>query len=128
MPANPQTQTQPRPLVGRAELPVAKPRYGQPCNGCGYCCIEQPCALAVEMLKCATGPCIALESDGTRTYCGFVRRPLAYLWQVSAPGRTLPPDEGATPSQAEAELSSRLAAALGLGMGCDAEDPAERQP
>ena len=106
-----------------SQVCLAKPAYGQACNGCGYCCVAQPCSLAVELLKCTVGPCVALESDGVRTYCGLVRRPLAYLWQASAPDRLLPPEDVAPPSQAEAELSSRLAASLGLGLGCDAEDP-----
>ena len=85
----------------------AKPLKGQPCNGCGDCCAAQPCKLAVELLACSTGPCIALEHDGGRTYCGLVRRPAHYLigQDVAAPG-----------------FSALFAGLLQLGSGCDSED------
>ncbi|WGK63437.1 hypothetical protein QAO71_16835 (plasmid) [Halopseudomonas sp. SMJS2] len=107
----------------KQDLPqLSKPKQGLPCNGCGYCCNSEPCALAKEFLHCATGPCIALEVVEGRFVCGFVRNPLEYLFMVAHPdqrGSVLdaPPDmdEGH-------QLSVKIATALGLGQGCDAED------
>lgn len=87
-----------------------KPRRGDPCNGCGMCCTVQPCMLAVEFLNCTKGPCVALEQEGGRTYCGFVRRPVHYLMGQDAP-----------PS-ATGQLQSMLAFKLGIGHGCDSDD------
>lgn len=88
-------------------LPITglrKPPKGQMCSGCGYCCTAQPCALAVELLSCVEGPCVALEQDDGRTFCGLVRRPVHYLLKQQAP----PADTGA--------LSVHFASMLGLGL------------
>lgn len=87
-----------------------KPAKGAACNGCGYCCVQQPCKLAVELLGATSGPCIALEYADDRTYCGLVKRPAYYLF-----GETV--TEVSTGA-----LSVSLAAMLGLGAGCDADD------
>lgn len=87
----------------------AKPPKGQPCNGCGFCCAAEPCALARELLDCTEGPCLALEHDGGRTYCGLVRRPARYL---TVTGEDLP----------ATAFSALFAGLLRLGAGCDSED------
>ena len=50
-----------------------KPRYSEPCNGCGLCCRIEPCGLALEILgDNAQAPCqFLIERDG-RTWCGVV--------------------------------------------------------
>ena len=90
----------------------AKPRYGQPCNGCGLCCAMEPCQLARELLDCHAGPCTALEHDAERTFCGLVRRPAHYLFNETVPAADTAP------------VSVLFAGMLGLGHGCDADDPA----
>jgi len=92
------------------ELTLHKPRKGDACNGCGMCCSVQPCALAAEFLHCTTGPCVALEYEDGRTFCGFVRRPVHYLMAKDAP-----PSITGT-------LQAHLAGILGLGHGCDSDD------
>lgn len=108
------TTTPAKPLgLGSTEwlgLTLTKPRKGDPCNGCGMCCTVQPCMLAAEFLNCTEGPCVALESEDGRTYCGMVRRPIHYLLRQDAP----PSATGA--------LQSHLASVLGLGHGCDSDD------
>lgn len=90
-----------------------KPSPGQPCNGCGYCCREAPCLLAQEVLNCRQGPCVALEYEDARAYCGLVRHPARHMFsQEVPPGET-------------ARLSVLFASMLGLGQGCDADDPRE---
>ena len=69
---------------------LKKPAAGEPCNGCGYCCTEQLCQLAVEFLGCSTGPCLALEERGGRTLCGLVL--MVELQEPSYAGR--PGDSG----------------------------------
>ncbi|MCJ2132717.1 hypothetical protein MKK69_01310 [Methylobacterium sp. J-026] len=88
-------------------LPV-KPAKGAACNGCGYCCAEEPCHLAVEYIGAGTeGPCPALEFEENRAWCGLVRHASRYM--------DLPND------WADAVLGEMFAAALGAGRGCDAD-------
>jgi hypothetical protein len=89
---------------------LEKPRRGMPCNGCGHCCTVQPCKLAVEFLSCTSGPCVALEHEEGRTYCGLVRRPAYYMFKEDVP------------TDQTAQVSVLFASALGLGAGCDSDD------
>lgn len=94
----------------RPQLP-AKPRRNQPCNQCGFCCITEPCSLAVEFLGCTQGPCVALEHEDGRAWCGLVRHPARHLLRHDAPAAVT------------GMLSVHIASVLGLGSGCDADDP-----
>lgn len=107
-----------------AALP-AKPALGAPCNGCGYCCSREPCALAQEFLRCTSGPCVALERQGGKTLCGLVRNPLGYLFQAAHPGQAVAVLEDAPALAEGARLSRELAEALGIGRGCDSLDDDE---
>lgn len=89
-----------------------KPRYDEPCNGCGLCCVAIPCALALDYVEGADigKPCPALEWEGGRSFCGLVRNPaghsplLALASIVHGPGA----------------VSAEIADALGgVGGGCD---------
>lgn len=55
----------------RAEARLPKPSFGDPCNGCGLCCIAEPCKLAVEVHGPHAGPCRSLRHDGQRHHCGM---------------------------------------------------------
>jgi hypothetical protein len=104
---------------------LPKPKFGEACNGCGYCCTAQPCMLAQEFLHCTTGPCVALETQDGKTLCGLVRNPLAYLFQAAHPEADVATLDAAPEIEAGAQLSVRFAAALGIGQGCDADDDDE---
>lgn len=55
-----------------------KPLYGAPCNGCGRCCEEQLCDMALQILDDAnnetvTGPpCPFLKYHDGRSWCGVI--------------------------------------------------------
>ena len=88
-------------------VPV-KPAKGAACNGCGYCCAEEPCAIAVEYIGAvAEGPCPALEFEAGRAWCSLVRYASRYM--------DLPND------WADPILGEMFAAALGAGRGCVAD-------
>ena len=80
-----------------------KPAFGSPCNGCGFCCIREPCALAKEHLG-AIDKCPALERAGDRYACGMITRPHHYL---------------GTEAFGDPLLSKLFGEALGIGQGCD---------
>jgi hypothetical protein len=58
-----------------ADAPL-KPRLGDACNGCGVCCLAEPCPLGVLVSLRLRGPCRALRwDDATRRYrCGLAHR------------------------------------------------------
>lgn len=104
--------------------PYPKPKRGDTCPGCGYCCAVQPCEIATEFLGAASaGVCPALERDAATggTACGMIVRPLHYLladglkhWGATADDPALQPSQ--------AELATSIAQALGAGRGCDSDD------
>ena len=80
-----------------------KPAEGAPCNGCGLCCLAEPCPLGMLLSRRRQGPCVALRwsEEGQRYLCAAV-------------------------AEAPAGLGGRLRAALarrwiGAGVGCDAQ-------
>jgi hypothetical protein len=85
-----------------------KPALGTPCNGCGVCCLLEPCPVGVLVSRRRTGACKALLwSDAEGRYrCGM----------VSTPGRFLP-WSWRWPDALVARWSRRL---ISAGSGCDA--------
>lgn len=57
----------------RADAPL-KPLLGEPCNGCGVCCLAEPCPVGMLVSARRSGACRALRWDGvTRRYrCGLL--------------------------------------------------------
>ena len=88
---------------------VERPGFGKPCNGCGECCKEEACKLSRDFLKSTVAPCVALEFDEGRYWCGLVRNPAKHLalqdWAQQF---------------ALIELSPKFAFLLRLGEECDA--------
>jgi hypothetical protein len=92
---------------------LAKPKYGEPCNRCGQCCMKFPCPVGKFLFQQETGRCPALEQDGDRFSCGLVANPHKYV----------------PPSALPMELSSLSKAAkvmIDAGGGCDAIFAGER--
>lgn len=93
---------------------VVKPKFGQPCNGCGACCALELCALAEQFFAGAAAPCPALEVDGDRFRCGLVLHPSRYV-----PGEQLTPDRARLLDDL---VGPRIAYYLGVGKGCGMTD------
>ena len=55
----------------------AKPAWGQPCNGCGVCCLSEPCPVGMVLSRRRHGACQALQWNGsTEQYrCGALEAP-----------------------------------------------------
>ena len=86
-----------------------KPAVGAPCNGCGLCCLAEPCPLGVLVSRRRTGACVALQwSDAEQRYlCGMVADPggvtgWSHPWAVRA-------------------LSALAHRWIASGTGCDAD-------
>jgi hypothetical protein len=89
-----------------------KPQEGQPCNGCGICCLADPCPVGILVSGRWHGACRAVQwsDNGGRYVCGMLLAPLPILgWR----------GEGAA-SRWVGRLISRLCARwIAAGVGCD---------
>jgi hypothetical protein len=94
-----------------------KPREGEPCNGCGYCCAAEPCGVALKFIPVhqwgARGPCLAMEFEAGRFFCGLVRHPTRYI-DVGEPAEWK--------TELDATVGAMIARLLGVGKGCDTSD------
>lgn len=92
-----------------------KPEAGAPCNGCGLCCLLEPCPLGVVLSGRRHGACVAVQwVPELRQYrCSAVSHPVALLR-----GRWPAVWHGLIPwvSPLLARLAKRWIAA---GQGCD---------
>lgn len=101
-------------ILIQADAP-AKPVTGTPCNGCGVCCLLEPCPLGMVLSARRHGACAAVRwHDELRQYrCGALCDPLDVLQKVlPRPLRRLAPC--LTPGLVR--LAARWIAA---GEGCD---------
>lgn len=74
---------------------------GSPCNGCGYCCAAEQCLISLELFGPVGAPCPAMQFADGRFYCGVLR-------------------------EAPPTVQPTIAFLLGIGHGCDADDPSPR--
>ena len=96
-----------------------KPMPGAPCNGCGVCCLLEPCPLGVVLSRRLQGACVAVGwHDALRQYrCGALFEPVGVLQRV-LPARV----QRLTPGLAArlAPLLARWARRwIAVGTGCD---------
>ena len=75
-----------------------KPRNGESCNGCGFCCAAERCQAAVISLGEGPGPCPLMIFHSGRFWCLLVE------------------------TEREAGMDPLIANALGIGSGCTVED------
>lgn len=86
-----------------------KPALGAPCNGCGVCCLAEPCPLGQVISRRRRGACDALRWDEDQSIyrCGAISHAAGVLgprWAFAAP------------------LLRRLARRwIAAGAGCDAD-------
>ena len=50
------------------------PAPGAPCNGCGVCCLAEPCPVGIVLSRRLRGPCEALRWEDGRYRCGALTR------------------------------------------------------
>lgn len=97
--------------------PLAPPKVtlGAACNGCGVCCLHEPCPLGMVLSRRRSGACGALRWDETLVQyrCGAIVAPRDVLGQALPRGlRRLAP--------VLAPLLRRLGLRwIAAGIGCD---------
>ncbi|MEY4561302.1 MAG: hypothetical protein RLZZ618_579 [Pseudomonadota bacterium] len=72
-----------------------KPEVGAPCNGCGVCCLAEPCPVGVLVSRRRHGACAALmwDEQQARYLCGVVSSPHRFVaprWLAALAGRFAP--------------------------------------
>jgi len=50
-----------------------KPKMGEPCNSCGYCCLTEVCCIGQELTGSSIGPCKLLITDGDKHTCHLAK-------------------------------------------------------
>lgn len=93
----------------------SKPLPGQPCNGCGVCCLYEPCPLGRMLSRRRHGACIALrwEAALAQYRCGAMTQPQAVL------RTTLPTGLGWLAPVLLPVLQRLAARWIAAGQGCD---------
>lgn len=92
-----------------------KPGPGAPCNGCGVCCLLEPCPLGMVLSARRHGACIAVRwhRDAHQYRCGALSEPEEVLHDLlPRPLRRLAP----WLSSGLARLAKRW---IAVGEGCD---------
>ena len=57
-------------LIKVVELAVSnKPKLGEECNSCGYCCLVEVCCVGQELTGKGIGPCELLITEGEKHTC-----------------------------------------------------------
>jgi hypothetical protein len=113
-----------RHVIPIAVLAPPKPAVGQPCNGCGLCCLYQPCPLGMVLSGARQGACAALRWDErTQRYlCGAMVAPHEVLQQAGYRG--IRPLAGML-----APVLRRLAGRwIASGQGCDSTIETDDSP
>jgi hypothetical protein len=95
-----------------------KPAEGAPCNGCGVCCLAEPCPMGALLTLRTSGPCQWLQWHAdSRTYrCGVL---------ASTDPKTLPAHAGGLKRWWRSRLhaAARRWIAAGIGCDCSMDDP-----
>ena len=89
-----------------------KPREGAPCNGCGVCCLAEPCPMGALLTLRSSGPCQWLTWHGaSRTYrCGVL---------AATDPQALPQEAPAWKRWWRARLHRAARRWIAAGAGCD---------
>ena len=93
----------------------SKPALGAPCNGCGVCCLAQPCPIGMVLSRRRHGACVALRwSEKQSIYrCGAIVQPAQVLHD------TLPPGARAIAPLLAPVLALLARRSIALDLGCD---------
>lgn len=93
----------------------AKPAWGQPCNGCGVCCLAEPCPVGILVSRRRTGACAAVvwNEDAQRYRCGVLADPARFTGLRWGPVQRL-----------WVRLAQRM---ISAGSGCDCDIEVETE-
>lgn len=90
---------------------ISKPKRDQPCNGCGWCCHEEICMIGKMLLKLV---------DDDQMIPHYIKGPCPLMDFVDGKVRC-----GAVIVEQKSGMEPKISEALGIGMGCCANEPRE---
>jgi hypothetical protein len=69
--------TPPQRIIPIHAAAPSKPAWGEPCNGCGVCCLSEPCPVGIVLSRRRQGACVAVgwNEETARYECGMVTSP-----------------------------------------------------
>jgi hypothetical protein len=96
-------------------LAPPKPAPGAPCNGCGVCCLAQPCPVGIVLSGRRHGACVALRWNSTLAAyrCGAVAQPQQVL------AERLPRGARGLAAPLAPMLAALARRSIALDLGCD---------
>lgn len=95
-----------------------KPPLGAPCNGCGVCCLAEPCPVGIVVSRRRHGACAALRwsAEDRRYVCGMLVAPRGAR-------------RGRIARLLERPLRALIARWIAAGRGCDSDlEPVQSVP
>ncbi|WP_274644713.1 hypothetical protein [Pseudomonas serbica] len=104
---------------------LEKPVMGDPCNGCGVCCIAKVCEIGVELGDDVNCKALMQSTDGSFE-CGMVVDPYRFMAEDELETWKAIDDIGKA-HQGELALKKLHADMLGAGRGCDSDDDAVQE-
>jgi hypothetical protein len=98
----------------------AKPAMGAPCNGCGLCCLAEPCPLGMWVSRRRSGACKALQwnASAQQYRCGMVVDPRFRAGLEKALGRGTDRPVGTALDCRRHGLRRGLAGTTAAGLSC----------
>ena len=99
---------------------IEKPSFGDSCNGCGHCCIEEVCYYGLQLGDDIHCKALLSNNDGSYS-CGLIVSPYSYISsEILSHWKKI--DEVSGDYVGEDALRKHYISSLSAGKSCDSSD------